>query len=577
MAEPQLPECDLVMKGGVTSGLVYQGAVLWLKDHYRFRSIGGASAGAIAAVLTAAAEYGRRGGSDGFAQMRAHTDCLGMEKGLLRSLFQPVPAARPAFDALAALVAGRGAPATRLLRALGRILLEYWGLAAWAAVAVAAYVVAVERTNAASLPVLVTSAVLLAALAAAAVVAAALASAGWTLARALEQNGFGMCPGTRQAGFDGPPLMEWMHGAIQACAGRTRRDPPLTFADLEAREITLRTITTDLAYARPVNLPVPEDFPTRYLFDPDDLRSRIPGEVVRFLERDDVAPPERVAFGDGSQRTLRALPRLQMPIVLAARLSLTFPLLLSTIRLWSIPPGRSYPIEHWFSDGGISSNFPIHFFDAWIPSRPTFGLDLQTRQSEAETEVVLVGSRKTDLPPPARYGRVRSVADFAKQIADAARNWHDATQSELPGFRDRVCHIRLSRDEGGLNLDMDEETIRRLMRRGDQAGKLITDAFWWDGHRFTRYLTLMQMLEHSLRGSAPAYDDLRRPLEAGGLPEATGYTKGHGGKWCADASAATADVIGTAEGWASSAAGGFDQGGGAEPEPAPVMRIVPDI
>jgi predicted acylesterase/phospholipase RssA len=95
----ELPECDLVMKGGVTSGLVYQGAVLWLKDHYTFRSIGGTSAGAIAACLTAAAEYGRKDSVDGFARMREWTDKLGAEKGFLRSLFQPTPAARPAFEA----------------------------------------------------------------------------------------------------------------------------------------------------------------------------------------------------------------------------------------------------------------------------------------------------------------------------------------------------------------------------------------------------------------------------------------------------------------------------------------------
>ena len=45
-------ECDLVMKGGITSGIVYPKAVLALKDTYTFRNIGGTSAGAIAAVAT---------------------------------------------------------------------------------------------------------------------------------------------------------------------------------------------------------------------------------------------------------------------------------------------------------------------------------------------------------------------------------------------------------------------------------------------------------------------------------------------------------------------------------------------
>ena len=54
-----LLECDLIMKGGITSGIVYPKAIHHLSQHYRFRSIGGASAGAIAAALSAAAQYGR--------------------------------------------------------------------------------------------------------------------------------------------------------------------------------------------------------------------------------------------------------------------------------------------------------------------------------------------------------------------------------------------------------------------------------------------------------------------------------------------------------------------------------------
>src|SRR5258708_7306448 len=52
-------ECDIVMAGGVTSGIIYPGAVAMIARRYRFRSIGGTSVGAIAAAVTAAAEYGR--------------------------------------------------------------------------------------------------------------------------------------------------------------------------------------------------------------------------------------------------------------------------------------------------------------------------------------------------------------------------------------------------------------------------------------------------------------------------------------------------------------------------------------
>jgi predicted acylesterase/phospholipase RssA len=50
---------DLVMKGGITSGVVYPLAIYELSRSYRFQNIGGTSAGAIAAVVAASAEYGR--------------------------------------------------------------------------------------------------------------------------------------------------------------------------------------------------------------------------------------------------------------------------------------------------------------------------------------------------------------------------------------------------------------------------------------------------------------------------------------------------------------------------------------
>ena len=64
--------CDLVMKGGIASGVVYPRAIARLAEHYRFQSIGGTSAGAIAAAVTAAAEYQRRrtGSLQGFELLK---------------------------------------------------------------------------------------------------------------------------------------------------------------------------------------------------------------------------------------------------------------------------------------------------------------------------------------------------------------------------------------------------------------------------------------------------------------------------------------------------------------------------
>ena len=47
-ADELVKECDVVMKGGITSGVIYPHAVCQLATTHRLRSVGGTSAGAIA-------------------------------------------------------------------------------------------------------------------------------------------------------------------------------------------------------------------------------------------------------------------------------------------------------------------------------------------------------------------------------------------------------------------------------------------------------------------------------------------------------------------------------------------------
>jgi Patatin-like phospholipase len=53
-------ECDVIMKGGITSGVIYPLAICELSTRYQLHNVGGTSAGAIAAAAAAAAELGRR-------------------------------------------------------------------------------------------------------------------------------------------------------------------------------------------------------------------------------------------------------------------------------------------------------------------------------------------------------------------------------------------------------------------------------------------------------------------------------------------------------------------------------------
>src|SRR5262249_5645276 len=99
-ADPKL-ECDLVMKGGITSGIVYPGVLQELSETYRFRSIGGTSAGAIAAACAAAAELGRNSDARdaGFAGFSKMSEWLGRDENL-KNLFQANPLTRPLMDVL---------------------------------------------------------------------------------------------------------------------------------------------------------------------------------------------------------------------------------------------------------------------------------------------------------------------------------------------------------------------------------------------------------------------------------------------------------------------------------------------
>ena len=119
-----LKECDIIMKGGITSGVVYPEAILELSRTYCFRCIGGTSAGAIAAVITAAAQYGEgavaNGAERGFAVLRRLPAML---KSDLAKLFQPAPALRSFFRLLMAVLDKPGEGASWLRRVFHTIKL----------------------------------------------------------------------------------------------------------------------------------------------------------------------------------------------------------------------------------------------------------------------------------------------------------------------------------------------------------------------------------------------------------------------------------------------------------------------
>lgn len=512
-----MQECDLIMKGGITSGVVYPYALVEIAKDYRLRDIGGTSAGAIAAAFAAAAEYRRQasGGTDqaGFEMIGDLADELG---GKLRTLLQPAAPLRPLFDILIAAVSEEGRSRGKPLAMLGALTRAYRArlyvtgalVLAWLAVAIGLESIALFLFGALLTGVLLAVSLLL--------------TAGKLIFRSLPAHGFGLCPGTRQPGYDEPGFTDWIADKIDLIAGNTaeggRLGDPLTVGQLRQHKIGIATMTTDLSSQRPYQLP----FKTAiHYFSESELKPLLPQRVVDYLVKaggrveteDPDAPADlyRIPFGD------------DFPVLLVARLSLSFPGLISAMGLYRHDnqaarlSNGTHPVRRClFSDGGISSNFPIHFFDAFAPVRPTFGIALGTldRERDGEDRIHLPTRGRTSTALPVTS--VDGLGGFLFSIVNTAKDWQDTMQSMLPGYAERIVTVRLDESrEGGLNLAMDAETIGALTGFGREAGsalrakfsyKAATGGSAFDQHRYNRAISLLPEIEQALVGYAEAID-----------------------------------------------------------------------
>lgn len=624
--------CDVVMAGGVTSGIVYPGAIAELANHYSFQSIGGTSVGAIMAAATAAAEYGRRTGANG-----ASFETLG---GLAGELAKTAQGHSRLYHLFAPEKGQRGKsetkPDTRPLMQIVRIALEFlterrnaadaqaklqslapkvvveglaqrarpWLLGAvaaaralwvswWARIAITsgAAIVALTVAAVADRPLLVIAALLMGGLAIAA--AGAIAFAGETYCQWLPQwraNGFGICSGMTDPGVGGfRGLTNWVHDTVQALAGRPSHELPLTFGELWTagrsstaqtqsgeRAIHLEMITSDISRNRLLTLPFAESVSPLYV-DKALLRSFFPPCIAEHMITHAQPPDPRLSADD----TVCRLPLAEdMPILFAARLSLSFPFLLSAIKLqeahyWKVEENGKV-VEKvglrdiYLSDGGITSNFPIQFFDAPLPRWPTFCFNLvdyvkslgdaannvnadvphpvsrgfaandrnRTRRGEKRSaaretvdwDKIEMGKATGSGPIVHRpLGDATSIGAFAKALVDTARYYGDYNLMSAPGVRERIVHIALDKEEGGLNFDMPKDMITALSQRGATAASVIRAHYdpratanprtrapldrserYFPLHRWARYRNVMAALEQlHLR-----YASARRASEA---------------------------------------------------------------
>jgi predicted acylesterase/phospholipase RssA len=566
-------KCDLVMQGGVTSGVVYPGLVCKLAEYYDFQNIGGTSAGAIAASLTAAAEYARRNGrADAFDDVAKVAKWLGGDseggKGSnLFALFQPQSKMAALFRfAVAFLITGKMKQALSWLSVFWiEIIIGIipGGLLGFYAAQAAGWNFWI---------VLLTFLVCAAAICVTATVG--------LLVRLTHMPGnyWGLCTGhARKPNPKAPALVPWLSGQIDLIAAKSEPGP-LTFGDLKKKQITLSMMTTCLTWGRPYTLP----FKTReFYFSPEEFRDFFPEEIVTWLishppkpkDGDKQSDPDR--HSNVNLRDLKPLPdEDDLPVIVAARLSLSFPFLFCTVPLYAVdftlrecaenetptqPTAQGGPLaygadripEHvWFTDGGICNNFPLHLFDAPVPRWPTFGIDLTELRPDrpaGEPRAWMPTKNGGGVHPvftrlPAK-GAVKGTFELVVAIVNSARNWVNSLQAVVPGYRDRIVHIALSKKEGGLNLIMPPETLDSLNKYGCEAAQLLIDHFihetdngkptpmTWNNQRFIRYRSTMALLEtflakfaYGMNNPEPgdvSYSDLikRRPYE----PPPTGY------------------------------------------------------
>jgi len=172
----------------------------------------------------------------------------------------------------------------------------------------------------------------------------------------------------------------------------------------------------------------------------------------------------------------------------------------------------------WFSDGGICSNFPIHYFDALVPSRPTFGINLVDASFVPQDPVdpddyvwmpAHNGSGATTRVVEVDRDGKRGLRGFIGAMIETMQGWTDSTQLAIPGYRDRIVAVRLSAIEGGLNLRMGPKLIERVATRGARAGRMLLDHYahrdppprtitGWRNHRWLRYRVAMRVIGEAL-------------------------------------------------------------------------------
>jgi hypothetical protein len=395
----------------------------------------------------------------------------------------------------------------------------------------------------------------------------------------------------------------------------------LTFGALDpggtGTGVELKCVTTNVSHGRPYVLPFEDhDF---FIFRESEFAELFPAHVVAQMVKG-AAPLQSVELPNGYYRVPR---RDELPVVVAMRMSLSFPVLIAAVPLYTVArsafvrrvAGEVLRIDesdlqrNWFSDGGVCSNFPIHFFDAWLPGRPTFGINLTYRAEEAFTPdrqslrpeyqsaavadpagasppegaaTVAAGPKGSIWLPRANEHRaadpewnaVTTLPAFLGGVFSAAQNHRDNLQAGLPSYRERIVRINLAPDEGGMNLDMPPEIVSRIVEKGRLAGDQL-DGFDFEDHFWTRLLVLLAEVERNV-GKLPTELDLAFKLLERGRAEG-GQSYPRDPAWTAAALRRMELIREFMKGWADPSLPPFEGFQARRPKPASVLRVTPNV
>ena len=299
MGGQELPyKCDLIMKGGITSGVVYPPAIAELAKDHRFYSIGGASAGALAAAAAAAAEFGRQNGTNptAFEEMKGINKEVSRpsttgKKTVLENFIQPQASTRRYFDLAWALKKAFSKSATAdckspPLSTRARLMAKALALFVRGLVTHA-----ITTKPLAILGILLTAVALLVAVfvpnsLATGIIVGIVVCLGLFLWAAgsfqnlygsfqdrFVDNHLGLCNGTTP---DKKGITDWLHEKIQLLAfGRTPNGchppRPLTYGDLDAFDIELVTMTTNASQGESLAFPFADE--DAWAFNPTDAKA----------------------------------------------------------------------------------------------------------------------------------------------------------------------------------------------------------------------------------------------------------------------------------------------------------------